>query len=183
LKHLVIGGVRSGKSAYAEQQLAQWMHSFPEAKALYIASSLAIGEETQARIAKHQAQRDDKLLTCELDYAQHTLSRVLSEHCDAQSLILIECLSTWVGWYLSQNKALNACIDDYEQVKAQFIEQLTLFPGRVIIVTGEVGCGLIGETKLMRVYADKLGELNQQIAALADNVTLVTAGIAQIIKS
>lgn len=183
MKHLVIGGVRSGKSAYAEQQLAQWMHSNPEAKAVYIASSLAIGEETQARIAKHQAQRDDNLLTCELDYDKHTLHHVLSEHIGEQSLILIECLSTWVGWYLSQHKALNECIDDYERVKALLIEQLTVMPGRVIIVTGEVGCGLIGETKLMRVYADKLGELNQQVAALADNVTVVTAGIAQVIKS
>ncbi len=76
-----------------------------------------------------------------------------------------------------------ACINEYEQAKNELIKCLAELQAEIIIVTGEVGCGLIGESKLMRCYADKLGELNQQIAQLADKVTVVTAGIAQQIKN
>jgi len=182
MKHLVIGGVRSGKSHFAEQQLALLQSESEQPHALYIATSLAIGDETKSRIAEHQAQRDNNIITCELDYQQQTLSHFLSLYGNKPQPILIECLSTWVGWYLSQNKSLTECLSEYERVKEQFIEQLANLQARVIIVTGEVGCGLIGESKLMRLYADKLGELNQQVAALSDNVTVVTAGIAQKIK-
>ena len=182
MKHLVIGGVRSGKSDFAEQQLALLLSAFEYQQGVYIATSLAIGDETKDRIVKHQLQRDNNLITCELDYQQLTLSHFLEIYGSKNQPILIECLSTWVGWYLSQDKPLTECLSDYEQVKDQFIEQLTNLQSKVIIVTGEVGCGLIGETKLMRVYADKMGELNRQVAALADNVTVVTAGIAQKIK-
>jgi adenosylcobinamide kinase/adenosylcobinamide-phosphate guanylyltransferase len=182
MKHLVIGGVRSGKSNFAEKQLAQCLVSTKQQNAFYIATSLAIGEETKSRIARHQLHRDNKLVTCELDYQQQTLNHFLDSYDGPEQLILIECLSTWVGWYLSQDKSLKQCVIEYEQVKNQFIQRLFKLQATVFIVTGEVGCGLIGESKLMRVYADKLGELNQEVASLADNVTLVTAGIAQKIK-
>ncbi|GLS89211.1 adenosylcobinamide kinase/adenosylcobinamide phosphate guanyltransferase [Psychromonas marina] len=182
MKHLVIGGVRSGKSDFAEQQLTELLKDTAQEHAIYIATSLAIGEETKSRIARHQLHRDSKIMTCELDYQSRTLSSFLTKYDTPKQLILIECLSTWVGWYLSQDKPLKQCVVEYEHVKAQFLEQLNNLQATVIIVTGEVGCGLIGETKLMRVYADKLGELNQQVARLANNVTVVTAGIAQKIK-
>lgn len=182
MKHLVIGGVRSGKSDFAEKQLALCLLNKGKKKAFYIATSLAIGEETKSRIARHQLHRDSKIVTCELDYKQHSINYFLDKHDSSEQLILIECLSTWVGWYLSQEKSLQQCVIEYEQVKNQFIQRLKQLQAPVFIVTGEVGCGLIGESKLMRVYADKLGELNQEVASLSDKVTLVTAGIAQQIK-
>ena len=182
MKHLVIGGVRSGKSDFAEKQVALCLLNKEQKKAFYIATSLAIGEETKSRIARHQLHRDSKIVTCELDYKLHTLNEFLDRHDSPEQLILIECLSTWVGWYLSQDKSLQQCVIEYEQVKSQFIQRLKQLQAPVFIVTGEVGCGLIGESKLMRVYADKLGELNQEVARLSDKVTLVTAGIAQQIK-
>lgn len=182
MKHLVIGGVRSGKSNFAEKQLSDWLHQSSQEHAIYIATSLAIGEETKSRIARHQLHRDSKITTCELDYEQKTLHYFLEKYDAPEQLILIECLSTWVGWYLSQDKPLKESAIEYEQVKCQFIEKLSLLQAKVIIVTGEVGCGLIGDSKLMRTYADKLGELNQQVASLSDRVTVVTAGIAQQIK-
>lgn len=182
MKHLVIGGVRSGKSDFAEEQLAQWLEKAEKKNAIYIATSLAIGEETKSRIALHQLHRSSKISTCELDYQQKTLHYFLRENDTSEQLILIECLSTWVGWYLSQDKPLTECVSEYELVKSEFIQQISALKAKVIVVTGEVGCGLIGESKLMRVYADKLGELNQQVARLSDNVTVVTAGIAQKIK-
>jgi len=182
MKHLVIGGVRSGKSDFAEKLLAQWLENSVQENAIYVATSLALGEETKSRIARHQLQRNSEIITCELDYQQKTLSYFLQMYDSREQLILIECLSTWVGWYLSQDKPLKQCISEYEQVKDNVIQQLKSLKAKVVIVTGEVGCGLIGESKLMRVYADKLGELNQQVATLANNVTIVTAGIAQQIK-
>ncbi|MEI6896123.1 MAG: bifunctional adenosylcobinamide kinase/adenosylcobinamide-phosphate guanylyltransferase [Psychromonas sp.] len=183
MKHLVIGGVRSGKSDFAEKQLAQWLRNSAQQNAIYIATTLALGDETKSRIARHQLHRDKNIITCELNYKDKTLSHFLHHYDSKEQLILIECLSTWVGWYLSQNKALKECVVDYEKIKNQFIAQLSQLQAQVVIVSGEVGCGLIGESQLMRIYADKMGELNQQVASLADNVTVVTAGIAQTIKS
>ncbi|WP_193755538.1 bifunctional adenosylcobinamide kinase/adenosylcobinamide-phosphate guanylyltransferase [Psychromonas sp. psych-6C06] len=183
MKHLVIGGVRSGKSAVAENLLTQWREDSDQEHAIYIATSLALGEETKCRIARHQLHRDRNIITCELDYQSKTLAHFLQHYGSSKQPILIECLSTWVGWYLSQDKPLKRCVAEYEQIKQQFIQQLQTLQAPIIIVTGEVGCGLIGETKLMRVYADKLGELNQQVASLANHVTVVTAGIAQQIKT
>jgi adenosylcobinamide kinase/adenosylcobinamide-phosphate guanylyltransferase len=182
MKHLIIGGVRSGKSDFAEKQLAQYLLNTKLKKAFYIATSLAIGEETKSRIARHQLQRESNIVTCELDYQHKTINYYLDSHDSSKQLIIIECLSTWVGWYLSQDKPLKQCVIEYEQVKNQFLQRLNKLQATVFIVTGEVGCGLIGESKLMRIYADKLGELNQEIASVADKVSLVTAGIAQSIK-
>ncbi|WP_413701566.1 bifunctional adenosylcobinamide kinase/adenosylcobinamide-phosphate guanylyltransferase [Psychromonas sp. KJ10-10] len=183
MRHLIIGGVRSGKSDFAEKLLSHCLIiNTQRNRAFYIATSLSIGEETKSRIARHQLHRNKNIVTCELDYQQKTLNYFLDHHDSTDKFILIECLSTWVGWYLSQDKPLKQCINEYEQVKNQFIERLNHLQATIFIVTGEVGCGLIGESKLMRVYADKLGELNQDIARLSNKVTLVTAGIAQQIK-
>ncbi len=181
MKHLVIGGVRSGKSDFAEKLLENALNDDNQ-QAVYIATSLAWGEETKSRISKHQLNRDIRILTKELDYKQHLLSGYLTEFDNKNSIILIECLSTWVGWYLSKSEDLNLCIEQYEQVKTEFLTILESHQAQVIVVTGEVGCGLIGETPLMRCYADKLGELNQQVASLSERVTVVTAGIEQRIK-
>jgi adenosylcobinamide kinase/adenosylcobinamide-phosphate guanylyltransferase len=183
MRHLIIGGVRSGKSDFAEKLLANCLIiNTQRNRAFYIATSLSIGEETKSRIARHQLHRNKNIVTCELDYQEKTLNYYLDNHDSTEKFILIECLSTWVGWYLSQDKPLKECINEYEHVKNQFIEKLNHLQATTFIVTGEVGCGLIGETKLMRIYADKLGELNQEIARISNKVTLVTAGIAQQIK-
>ncbi|WP_166738823.1 bifunctional adenosylcobinamide kinase/adenosylcobinamide-phosphate guanylyltransferase [Psychromonas algarum] len=183
---LLIGGVRSGKSDAAENLLIQQLADNPSLHPAYIATSVAFGEETISRIQQHQKTRQSRfpqvLSTYELDYKNTDLLSVLNLLNTPNHILLIECLSTWVGWYLSVNKSLHENLLSFEQQKESFLSFLQSATCDVIIVSGEVGCGLIGETPLQRRYADQLGELNQQVATLADRVFVVTAGIKQLIK-
>ena len=184
---LLIGGVRSGKSDAAENLLNDMLIKNDALKPAYIATSLALGEETISRIQQHQQKRQSRfhqpLSTYELDYHQSDLLSVLKALDDAKHVVLIECLSTWVGWYLSlENKTLQQNLIAFENQKIALLSFLKSAKCTVIIVSGEVGCGLIGETPLQRRYADTLGELNQKVAALSAHVFLVTAGISQLIK-
>ncbi len=184
--NLFIGGVRSGKSDAAENLLNQMIKQQPSLKPTYIATSVAFGEETIARIKKHQQSRQSRftqvITTHELDYQQTDLLQVLKQLNTSQHLVLIECLSTWVGWYLSADNTLQQNLANFKQQQLDLLSFLKQAKCSIIIVTGEVGCGLIGATPLQRRYADQLGELNQQVAALSDHVYLLTAGITQTLK-
>ena len=182
---LFIGGVRSGKSAAAEVLLIERVnrHSL---KPAYIATSVAFGDETIERIRKHQQSRQEQfalpIATHELDYQDVDLLSVLHSLNMPDNIVLIECLSTWVGWYLCLDNTLQQNLVLFEQQQTALLSFLITAKCEVIIVTGEVGCGLIGETPLQRRYADKLGELNQKVAVLSGHVFLLTAGIQQVLK-
>jgi adenosylcobinamide kinase/adenosylcobinamide-phosphate guanylyltransferase len=184
--HLFMGGVRSGKSDAAENLVQTLIQQNHRLKPAYIATSLNLGEESIQRIGRHQAIREARfqqtVTTYELDYQQHDLLSVLTQLDSADNIVLIECLSTWVGWYLTVTDDLQENLlvfDSYQEDLLTFLKDATC---QIVIVTGEVGCGLIGETTLQRRYADKLGELNQRVAALSDHVFLLTAGLAQRLK-
>jgi adenosylcobinamide kinase / adenosylcobinamide-phosphate guanylyltransferase len=184
--HLFIGGVRSGKSDAAENLVNTLVAQNPLLKPAYIATSLSMGEESIERIKRHQAIRKKRfqqtVTTYELDYQQQDLLSVLNMLNDPENIVLIECLSTWVGWYLTVSDALQENLISFDAQQDALLAFLKQTQCHVVIVTGEVGCGLIGETTLQRRYADKLGELNQKVAALSDHVFLLTAGIKQALK-
>lgn len=183
---LLIGGVRSGKSDAAENLLNGMLVKNDQLCPAYIATSVAFGEETIARIERHQQMRQSRftrsIATYELDYQKFDLQSVLMALNTPEHVVLIECLSTWVGWYLSLDNTLQKNIAIFEQQQASLLTLLANAQCDVIIVTGEVGCGLLGESVLQRRYADKLGELNQKVAAISDHVFVVTAGIKQSLK-
>lgn len=183
---LFIGGVRSGKSDAAECLLNNMIKADQQLKPAYIATSIAMGDETIARIQKHKETRQSRFIqpiaTHELDYQTSDLLTVLNSLNNSKQVVLIECLSTWVGWYLSLDNSLQENLTYFDKQQAALLSFLENAQCTVIIVTGEVGCGLIGETTLQRRYADKLGKLNQKVAALSDHVFLVTAGIKQTLK-
>ena len=183
---LFIGGVRSGKSNAAENVLNNIIKVSPELKPVYIATSVAMGDETIARIQKHQETRQlrftQPITTHELDYKTIDLLHVLNSINTPEHVVLIECLSTWVGWYLSVNNSLQENLTILDKQQNALLAFLKSAKCSIIIVSGEVGCGLIGETQLQRRYADRLGELNQKVAALSEHVFLVTAGIKQSLK-
>lgn len=183
---LFIGGVRSGKSAAAEKALEQILNEHQQLTAFYIATSIASDPETIKRIHQHQQQRsrrfEKNINSVELDYQDNDLLTVLQRLNHPQHVLLIECLSTWVAWYLTQDATLEQNLSLFKQQQDKLLDFLAHAQCQVLIVTGEVGCGLIGETALQRRYADCLGELNQQVAHLAEQVYLVTAGISQQIK-
>jgi adenosylcobinamide kinase/adenosylcobinamide-phosphate guanylyltransferase len=166
---LVTGGTRSGKSVFAERLAAG--HGGP---VLYVATAEAGDAEMAARIAAHQARRPATWSTVE---ARFEPARAVREWTGGEPTVLMDCLSLLVS---------NVLLAEGERGEpaprlARLVEELVTLarerPSRLIVVTSEVGSGLVPPSALARRYCDLLGAVNQQVAQAADQVYLVVAGL------
>jgi len=169
---LILGGAKSGKSAYA-QALAE---SCPTPR-LYVATAEARDAEMAARIARHQADRGAEWHTCEepLD-----LVRALTENAGRHGVLLVDCLTLWLSNLLLQAEAGQGSVEEAVQVLLDLLPSLT---APVILVANEVGWGIVPDNALARRFRDLAGGLNQRLAARADLVVLVAAGLPLTLKS
>lgn len=162
---LVTGGARSGKSRFA-QRLAE----AKEGTLLYIATAAAFDDEMQARIARHQADRGARWETHEVEV---DLPTAIAQA--ASDTILVDCLTIWLSNLMLAGEDIDAWVAALES-------SLERCGHTVILVTNEVGSGIVPETPLGRAFRDEAGRLNQRIATLADNVSLVVAGLPLWLK-
>ncbi len=173
---LITGGVRSGKSGYAEK-IAR---ALPGRRA-YLATSPVIDEEMSHRVARHKEQRaNDNWITIE---EETKIAKVIAESHDFD-IILLECLGLWINnlmWQASmrEGKLLESDIVNYcHKLKEACLNH----PGHIILVTNEVGLGIIPENQQARLFGDLTGRCNQTIAAFADNVILMSCGLPLLLK-
>ncbi len=166
-KTLVLGGIRSGKSDLAERCAERTRHHV-----VYLATATAGDWEMLDRIKRHQSRRPD---TWGLEEEPVALAQVLRRHETDAPCLLIDCMSLWLSNLLGEDGGLNEEVDG-------FLEALEAYPGPVIIVSNEVGLGLIAMDSLTRRFCDELGWLNQALAQRCDNVVLTVAGLPQILK-
>jgi len=163
---LIIGGARSGKSALAERRAAE-----SGLAVCYVATGQAGDGEMTARIAHHRARRPAHWLTVEEPLA---LAEALSKEAAPERCLIVDCLTLWLT-----NLLLGPGLDDE---RARLLDVLPSLPGRVILVSNEVGWGIVPINELARRFADEQGRLNQQVAVVADRVTLVAAGLPLELK-
>jgi adenosylcobinamide kinase / adenosylcobinamide-phosphate guanylyltransferase len=160
---LVLGGQRSGKSAYAEALIGKGRG------AIYLATGQALDGEMSARIALHRKRRGDHWTTLEepldLTGALKGIDRP----------VLIDSMAMWVANLLQEGR-------DVEAETLALVRALESIKSAVVIVSDEVGLGVIPENVLARDFIDALGLANQKIAAQAERVIMVTAGLAQVLK-
>lgn len=169
MKELILGGARSGKSRLAEQRAGAIGQDV-----LYIATAQAYDDEMNERIARHQNDRPAHWSTLEEPLY---LARALKDNAKEGRVILVDCLTLWLSNLL--------CMDDssfFETQKESLLECYRLLPGQVILVSNEVGQGIVPDNALARRFIDEAGWLHQALAAQSDQVTFVTAGIAQQLK-
>jgi adenosylcobinamide kinase / adenosylcobinamide-phosphate guanylyltransferase len=164
---LVLGGARSGKSLWAERLVEA-----AAASGTYCATAEAGDEEMTARIAAHRARRGAFWRTVEEPLA---LCAAIGVEAAPDRPLLIDCLTLW----LSNLMLGGRCADDEA---AALAEALRLAVGPVVLVANEVGMGLVPETPLGRRFRDAAGRLNQRIAALADRVVFIAAGLPLVLK-
>ena len=162
---LVIGGARSGKSAHAEARART-----SGLKVTYLATGEARDAEMGARIAHHRARRPAGWRTVEEPLL---LAAALRRAAAPDTCLLVDCLTLWLA---------NVLFAERDGEVAKLLETLPELPGRIILVSNEVGWGIVPENALARRFRDEQGRLNQQVAALADRVTLVAAGLALPLK-
>ena len=166
IRHLVLGGARSGKSAFTEQcALAAGK------RCVYIATAEAGDDEMAARISHHRARRDERWLLCEEPLG---LGAVLSEYDSADNVLLLDCLTLWLSNCL-HHKCLAA-------EKGRFLEVLAQLRADVILVCNEVGSGVVPLGELSREFVDQSGWLQQDVAGLCSHVTQVIAGLPLVLK-
>ena len=163
---LVLGGARSGKSALAEQL------AFADGRAHYVATAQAFDSEMVARIELHRDRRGPGWSTTEepLDLVG-TIGRLASPKVP----ILVDCLTLWTSNLMFAER-------DMEAEGDALAHSLKGLPGRVIFVANEVGLGIVPDNALARRFRDAAGRLNQKIAAVADRVLFVAAGLPLVLK-
>jgi adenosylcobinamide kinase/adenosylcobinamide-phosphate guanylyltransferase len=162
---LVLGGARSGKSRYAESLMAALQPPW-----VYVATAEAGDAEMAERIAAHRERRGPNWRTIE---ALANLDRVLADH--RSEPVLVDCLTLWLSKLLLDDGAL-----EDEMVRVE--KSLLLATAPKVLVSNEVGAGIVPEHPLGRRFRDLQGVLNQRMAALADRVVLMVAGLPLIVK-
>ena len=167
----ITGGARSGKSRFA-QQLADAI----EGRKVFLATAEALDEEMKSRIAIHKKGRPSGWDT--IEETKH-LSKTLMTCKGKFDVILIDCLTLWISNLLANDSVDESQI--LEDVK-QFISSCRAIEGTVIMVTNEVGLGIVPANNLARMFRDVAGKVNQEIAAVSDDVYLVIAGLPLKLK-
>ena len=165
---LILGGARSGKSRYAERLV--------EAAASggnYCATAEARDAEMACRIAAHRARRGAIWDTVEEPLA---LAPIIASEARRERPLLVDCLTLWLSNLLLAGKPV-------DEETARLCATLRLTSGSVVLVANEVGMGLVPETPLGRQFRDAAGRLNQEVAALADRVIFVAAGLPLVLKA
>lgn len=169
---LVTGGVRSGKSRWAEELAGR------QPPVTYVATATAGDAEMARRIAEHQRRRPRDWRTIEEPW---DLPAVLVQH--GQGTLLLECLSLWLTNMLVGMPGRPERDDaGIRQQVTELIQAIGQAPGRLIVVTNEVGAGIMPVNPLARRFGDLLGEANQRLAAAATEVYWCVAGIPVRIK-
>jgi adenosylcobinamide kinase/adenosylcobinamide-phosphate guanylyltransferase len=165
---LVLGGARSGKSAYAEQLSKDW-----EKKRTYIATAQAHDEEMAMRIKAHREWRESDWETVG---AVLDLPGALREAAAEGKFILIDCLTLWLTNVLLAE-------EDCELAVSDLLEALSDVPGTIVLVSNEVGGGIVPGNELARRFRDAAGDANRRVAQAVDEVVLVTAGLPMVLKA
>lgn len=167
MRELILGGARSGKSALAEQRAAA-----SGLAVTYIATAQALDEEMAARIERHQQQRPDHWQLVEEPLE---LAAALQQNAAADRCLLVDCLTLWLNNLLANDSVFERC-------RSEFLELLPQLPGEIILVSNEVGLGIVPLGELTRRFCDESGRLHQAVAARCERVTFVTAGLPMLLK-
>ncbi len=181
MNELILGGARSGKSLLAEQRARD--SGLP---VTYIATAEARDGEMARRIAHHRQRRPADWASVEepLALADRLQQLAAPGHC-----LLVDCLTLWLSNLLFAGRAATQAeagetIDCplFEQQTGDLLSVLPTLPGHIILVSNEVGWGIVPMHPVSRLFADEQGRLNQRVATICQHVTLVAAGLPLTLK-
>ncbi len=170
---LVLGGARSGKSGYAEQlAIASGL------PVTYIATALVFDDEFGERVAHHKNRRLCHWKTLE---QAHDLAESLQNHAKEGACVIVDCLTLWLAQCICPDCAQPETIDWQSECDA-LLQILPTLAGKVILVSNEVGMGIVPLGAINRQFQDEQGRLNQAVAQIADEVVFVAAGLPLKLK-
>lgn len=170
---LILGGARSGKSSYAES-----LATHSTLPVTYIATAQIYDAEFGARVQHHKNRR---LEHWNLVEEPHRLTQTLARYAADGHCLIVDCLTLWLAQWVCPE--CNAPSDSsWELEREAFLTLLPALPGRIILVSNEVGMGIVPLGEINRRFQDEQGRLNQAVAALCDRVEFIAAGLPLKLK-
>jgi adenosylcobinamide kinase / adenosylcobinamide-phosphate guanylyltransferase len=177
--HLITGGARSGKSAYAERLASQ--AALPTT---YIATALARDDEMRARIEEHRSRRPKDWRTVEC--GDSDLAAAILGAAKADTCTIVDCLTLWLAGILAQADGDGGPSSEQLQLletrRATLVRALRTVRGTVLVVTNEIGAGVTPMGPLTRRFVDEHGTTNQRVAEACHRVTMMLCGIPLVLK-
>jgi len=167
MRELILGGTRSGKSALAERLATE-----SGLQVVYIATATAGDQEMAKRIELHQQQRPQDWQLIEEPIH---LTETLQQQAAADRILLVDCLTLWLSNLLMESA-------DIEQHREALLQLLPNLPGRLIMVSNEVGLGIVPMGEISRRFQDESGILHQALAQRCERVILTVAGLPHLLK-
>lgn len=180
IRTLVLGGARSGKSAHAEMLAAA-----SGKEVIYVATAQVGDAEMAARIARHRQQRDLAWMTVEEPLA---LGAAIAKWSGPERLMLVDCLTVWLSNLLFTQTQMFPEVGEiippacFHEERERFLHALEQAAGDVILVSNEVGMGVIPQGAISRWFVDEAGRLNQAVAANCERTVWVAAGLPLMLK-
>lgn len=171
--HLILGGARSGKSAFAEKLATE--SSLP---VTYIATAQVYDKEFKQRIEHHKTRRPAHWNTIEQHF---NLGETLQVHSKTNTCVIVDCLTLWLAQCICPDCTHPAHFNWLNE-RNSFLNALTNLKGPVLLVSNEVGMGIVPLGEINRQFQDEQGRLNQAVAELAGSVTFIAAGLPLMLK-
>ncbi|MEZ5643960.1 MAG: bifunctional adenosylcobinamide kinase/adenosylcobinamide-phosphate guanylyltransferase [Burkholderiaceae bacterium] len=179
----ILGGQKSGKSHRAESLACEWLAASSSHRGVLLATGQARDEEMRARIARHQADRADRVPGLQTVEEPLALADALTRCSDTRTLVVVDCLTLWLTNQMMPADPMQVrhgcAVDAAVEALCQAIAAAT---GPVVLVGNEIGLGVIPMGREVRAFVDALGRLNQRVATICARVTLMAAGLPLNLK-
>jgi len=170
---LILGGARSGKSAYAERLAIE-----SDLPVTYIATAQVNDDEFAKRISHHQQRRPAHWALVEEPFF---LTNTLKQHARPEHCLLVDCLTLWLAqWICNDCKPPQDRV--WEDERQSLLSILPDLPGEIILVSNEVGMGIVPLGEINRRFQDEQGRLNQAVAVLSGRAVFMVAGLPLMLK-
>jgi adenosylcobinamide kinase / adenosylcobinamide-phosphate guanylyltransferase len=185
---LILGGQKSGKSRRAELLARQWLAQIPDHRAVLIATAQPWDDEMRQRIARHQADRAERVPGMATVEEPLALAEAIARHSQPNTLVVVDCLTLWLTNLLmpaepAPNLKPNQPPAFTDAARAaSLLIAIEQAQGPVVVVGNEIGLGVIPMGREVRAFVDALGRLNQDVAATCQRVTLMAAGLPLTLK-
>lgn len=182
---LILGGQRSGKSRRAEMLTQAWLAASPDHRAVFIATGQPWDDEMRERIARHQRDRAERLPGMATVEEPLELAQAIAQHSRSNTLVVVDCLTLWLTNRLmpaGKSQPKMPADPEIEGDIAMISAAISEAAGPVVLVSNEIGLGVIPMGRETRAFVDALGWLNQDMAGACERVTLMAAGLPLTLK-
>lgn len=179
---LILGGQKSGKSRRAELLARDWLTQSAGRQAVLIATGQAWDEEMRERITRHQRDRAERVPGMRTVEEPLQLADAILAHSRPDTLLVVDCLTLWLTNWLMPAEPSTAPAADLAAQTTRLQDAIRSAAGPIVLVSNEIGLGVIPMGREVRSFVDALGRLNQDVAQACARVTLMAAGLPLVMK-